>query len=269
MSESWRAGARVIEGKENALRRQKRKLKWQRIVLSAMAVATMVVCVVAVNSFFYIESRQAADALPGPSTPAIVPDVLTASAVIPTTPGEPIPTQPTVTPEPTASPVITETILPTRDTTPLLVTPPPTPTPKMTVTPTPTPTPKIILTLSPTPTPTPTPEKLLECTDADQSRDRKIIIERFGDIWRRNIEGERRKIIAQNVPAGVQNTEASLGPIEYRTTFFKACLAGVVTVRYVWQVKTDANPVTPGKVVAVSKEKRFACVKIGGAWLCN
>jgi hypothetical protein len=55
-SASWIEGARAIKEKENALRKRKRKLKWQRIVMSTMAMTTLVVLVVAVNSLIYIES---------------------------------------------------------------------------------------------------------------------------------------------------------------------------------------------------------------------
>jgi uncharacterized repeat protein (TIGR01451 family) len=102
---SWREGARVLEKKENALRQQKRKLKWRRIALSAMLVATMVVCVVAANSFIYIESTQRKNPLPGPSTQAIVPDVLTATAVIPTIQGQTIPILTPITTPDTTIPV--------------------------------------------------------------------------------------------------------------------------------------------------------------------
>lgn len=107
----------------------------------------------------------------------------------------------------------------------------------------------------------PTPTQ--ECTDADKSRESKTIIGRFGGMWRRNIEGDRRKIIAQSVPAGVENAEATLGPIEYQSTVFNRCTAGVVTAMYVWQVTS------PVKTIRVPKEKRFTCVKIGGLWLCS
>lgn len=100
---SWREGARVLEKKENALRQQKRNLKWRRIALSAMLVATMVVCVVAANSFIYIESTQKKNPLPGPSTQAIVPDVLTA-VTLPSQ-GEPIATPTPITTPDTTIPV--------------------------------------------------------------------------------------------------------------------------------------------------------------------
>jgi uncharacterized repeat protein (TIGR01451 family) len=79
-----------------------------------MLVATMVVCVVAANSFIYIESTQRKNPLPGPSTQAIVPDVLTATAVIPTTQGQTIPIlTPITTPDTTIPVKKTDTPTPT------------------------------------------------------------------------------------------------------------------------------------------------------------
>jgi uncharacterized repeat protein (TIGR01451 family) len=110
---SWREGARVLEKKENTLKRQKRNLKWRRIALSAMLAATMVVCVVAANSFIYIESTQRKNPLPGPSTQAIVPDVLTAVTL-------PTQREPIATPTPILTP---DTTIPVKK----IDTPPPTP----------------------------------------------------------------------------------------------------------------------------------------------
>jgi hypothetical protein len=69
------------------------------------------------------------------------------------------------------------------------------------------------------------------------------------------------------VPAGVENAEASLGEIEYPGAFFKGCKVVFVTARYTWQVRTNFNGTI--KVVSVTKEKKFTCFKIGGAWLCS
>jgi hypothetical protein len=67
-SENWSEGARVIEEKENALRKQKRKLKWRRVLLSAMTmmIVTMVVLVVAANSIIYLKPKQAPTPTPTP-----------------------------------------------------------------------------------------------------------------------------------------------------------------------------------------------------------
>jgi cytoskeletal protein RodZ len=166
-SESWSEGARVIEEKENALKRQTRKLKWRRVALRAMtmALAVMVVCVVAVNSWIYLRPQPEEPVTAEPLTPtaAAKPDD------IPITPRKAIPTKtrrPTRTTETTASPVTTDATSPPRDTKP-----PGTPTQTANV--------------SPTNTQTPTPEH--GNTGAGKPRELKIVIEKFGDKWRRKI----------------------------------------------------------------------------------
>ena len=264
LSERWSEGERVIEEKENALRKQKRKLKWRRVLLSVMTmlIAIMVVCVVAVNSFIYLNPQQEEVVPDKPLTPATTPGGRSAS-VIASTPGKPGST-PTPwlrdKPRPTASPVAAKIITPTPTPTPA-----PRPTPSPALKPTPTPSP------SPRPTPSTSPQLTItlppKCTDADKSREREAIIKRFGDRWRRSIEGERSKIIARNAPAGADNAEASLGPIEYQITFLDACMPGFVRARYVWQIRTNVNGMI--EVATVAQEKRFTCVKIGGSWLCR
>jgi hypothetical protein len=227
-----------------------------------MLIAIMVVCVVVVNSFIYLKPKQEEVVLDKPLTPATTPSQLSAS-VIPSKPGEPVPTpktQPTVKPRPTASPIAAKIITPTPTPTP---TPRPTPSHTPTPTPKPSPSPNLIPLLAPQPTPASAPK----CSDADKSREREAIIKRFGDRWRRNIEGERSNVINRNAQTGVDNAEASLGPIEYQITFIDTCVLGFVRVRYVWQSRTNVNGTI--KVATVAKEKRFNCVKIGGSWLCR
>lgn len=102
-----------------------------------------------------------------------------------------------------------------------------------------------------------------ECSDTDKDRERKAIIERFGTVWRRGVEAEQEKLTSGNAPYGVPNAGASLGPVKYQTTFLRNCTAAVVTARYFWEVTGPAGP------TRVPKEKRFACAKLGGIWLCN
>jgi hypothetical protein len=110
-----------------------------------------------------------------------------------------------------------------------------------------------------------TPEKV--CTEADKSREKMTISERFSAGWRRKIEGERAKIIAENVRADVA-TEANLSAIEYRSAFPQVCQAAVVTLSYTWQIKTG-SPAAPPRVLRVPKEKIFGCIKVLGSWVCN
>jgi hypothetical protein len=81
-------------------------------------------------------------------------------------------------------------------------------------------------------------------------------------MWQRRIEGERSKIIAQYSDGPVRAT-AELGPVEYETTILNQCTVASVRVRYVWRVYSPTKAMTP-----VPKEKRFTCMRIGGAWLC-
>jgi hypothetical protein len=185
---SWSEGKRVVEEKENALRKQKRGRKWRRVGLSAatMLVATMLVCVMVVNSsYVYLEPEPDKGVLVEPQTPATAP-----------------------------------------------------------------------ASLRPSP-----------CSDDDKSRAKESIIQRFGDDWRRKIEGERRRIISENVPDGAVEVEATLGALEYVSTFLRGCQEGVITVRYVWEVSANVNGTT--KVLTVARAKKFTCLKVVGAWLCS
>jgi hypothetical protein len=105
-----------------------------------------------------------------------------------------------------------------------------------------------------------------DCSEADRSRAKKTILDRFSASWRRRIEGERPGIIARYARAGIE-TDASLSPIDFQTTVFKECMTALVTARYMWQIRTN-SPGAPPKVLTVGKEKRFTCGRMGGTWLC-
>jgi hypothetical protein len=68
-TEIWSEGTRVVEEKENALRKLRRRVKWRRVFMSAMTtvVVTLVVCVVAVNSFIYLRPKQEQEVSPKPT----------------------------------------------------------------------------------------------------------------------------------------------------------------------------------------------------------
>lgn len=55
-SDKWNEGARVIEEKGSALRKQKRRLKWRRVLMSTMLIATMAVCVATISRWTYVET---------------------------------------------------------------------------------------------------------------------------------------------------------------------------------------------------------------------
>lgn len=287
----WEEGLRAVEEKEKVLRVRRRRLRWQRLVQVATTtlVTTMVVCVVAVNGLIYLtpEPDEAPAAAPSRATPkreatpstvesrlkALIPDsVVTRTEPLPTTetPADPSlkaattssgprerdddarddgDATPTPTPTPTA-----DTKFEDRTPTP---TPAPTPPP---ATPTPTPTPVIVSA-------TPPERPPAECSDADRERERDAILGAYGAAWRRRIEGERQKIIAEHKPDGAVEAEAELGELEYQGLFLKACTAAFVTARYTWKVRATARQAVI--IVPVPKSKRFACAKLGGAWICR
>jgi hypothetical protein len=158
-------------------------------------------------------------------------------------------TKPTSTPTPTPTPRPTPTPKPT-----------PTPTPKPTSKPTPTPTPTPKPTPAPKPTPKPAP--VPECSEDDRSHAKETILNRYRDTWRRRIEGERNKIVAQ-FSDGQVHAAAELGPVEYDSTILNQCTVASVRARYVWRVYSPTKGMTP-----VPGEKRFTCVRIIGGWFC-
>src|SRR5687768_6888557 len=130
-SRRWTRGKQVLEEGEKLLRKQRRRLKWKRVLSRAIStlVITTVVCVVAANSIIYLrpepEDTRVPTALAGTDAVTRPDDSITGGL--------------------TSDPA-------------LLASPTPTPTPRetkltLTTTPTPTPTP----TATPTPTPTPSP----------------------------------------------------------------------------------------------------------------
>lgn len=111
-SESWSEGARVVEAKEQALKRQQRKLKWRRVLMSMMTIlmVIMVVCVVVVNSYIYLKPKQEQTALNKPSTLAPV------DSIDPNIPDWPVPSpspRPTATLKPSPTPTPTPSPTPT------------------------------------------------------------------------------------------------------------------------------------------------------------
>lgn len=87
-SDHWSEGVRVIEDKKNALRKQKRRIKWRRVLMTVTttAIVTMVVYVVVANSIIYLKPKQEESVPTNPLKPATTP------------------TQPSVLPTPTPSP---------------------------------------------------------------------------------------------------------------------------------------------------------------------
>jgi hypothetical protein len=87
-SDNWSEGARVVEEKETSLRKQIRKLKWRRVLVTAttLLIAALVLCVVTINAVIYLKPPQEETSMRPPSSP-------------------------TPTPTPTATPTPTPTLL--------------------------------------------------------------------------------------------------------------------------------------------------------------
>ncbi|HEX8556912.1 MAG TPA: hypothetical protein VF668_02360 [Pyrinomonadaceae bacterium] len=205
-----------------------------------------------------------------------------AAAAVPATPGD---AGPPATPRTDATPAETTPANGAPDTS---QPPPPPPADSATPTPTPvttqtTPTPVTTQT-TPTPTPTPTrrptqlwtptwapaqeparPAEPAECSDADRRRELQRILAAFGGSWRRGIERERPRVVAEF--ARVDNAEAALGDIAYEGALSRDCKAASVTLSYVWRVSANANG--EPRVVNVPRARRLACARLFGAWVCR
>src|SRR5205807_331462 len=92
-----------------------------------------------------------------------------------------------------------------------------------------------------------------ECSEANKDREGQTIRSYFPS-WRRNIEGERTRIIAENVPDGAKETGAILGEIEFQVVFVTPCKSAAITARYAWQVSYSLNG-TPSKTKTVSRKR--------------
>jgi hypothetical protein len=290
-SERWNEGTRVIEEKENALRRQRRKLQWRRIVLSTMAIATLVVVVVAANSFIDVEPGREEKVAGLPSTPATAP-AEPAGPITPTTPEETSPTLPTkTTATATPTPVYkisgrvtdgskalgsvnlmlggAKTATTTTDAKgnytfkQLLA------GGSYTITPASagidfSPTSRSFNNLTQDKSASFVGTAKSACTKADESRIEALIIKRCRATWRENILADQNKIIREYFPAGLIKISAHLSEkIEYQVTFSKACQAGVVTASYTWQVTAPTI-----RTVPLPKSKKFSFTKNGEDWRC-
>lgn len=271
-SESWRKGEQVIEEKENVLRKQKRRLKWRRVFMSVMTmlIATMIVCVVAVNSFIYLKPQPDEVVLVKPLTHASEPAEPSGSTM-PSTPGGSAPTPDTITP--TTTPKISATPsrkdansntnvnthsntnananINTNHNTNINTTNNANINTNVNI------NHNINANININ---TNSDIRPPVCSDADQRRESEAIIKSFGAIWQQRIGSDRREIIAQ---AGQAGAFAVLSPLKYESKFLKGCSAALITARYAWQVDS------PTGVVTIPKKKGFTCIKLGGAWLCR
>lgn len=105
-----------------------------------------------------------------------------------------------------------------------------------------------------------------KCTEADEGRERKIIIDTYSAPWRESAERERQKVIRENIRDG-ERAEATLVPRELHIVFFKECKVATVTYKYVWQIK--AGPPAAPRDLNISNQRTSACGKMLGRWFCS
>lgn len=105
-----------------------------------------------------------------------------------------------------------------------------------------------------------------KCTEADQDRERKIIIDSYSAVWRASVERDRQKIIRENSRDG-EEAEATLVPREALFVFVKECKGATVIYKYVWQIRAG-TPAAP-RNLNVSKQRISACGKMLGRWFCS
>lgn len=129
-----------------------------------------------------------------------------------------------------------------------------------TTTPTIITTPDITRETTPTPTPTPTHEG---CSDADRSRESKVVVRVVSRMWQDDVEGERDRVTREHSKNGVK-ANAELSGTEYKSSVQRKCSAATVTVSHTWTVFTPRGTEPP-----VHSSQTFACAKVSGAWGCH
>ena len=107
-----------------------------------------------------------------------------------------------------------------------------------------------------------------KCTEADEARERKIIIDSYSAALRASVERDRQKVIRENTRDG-EEAEAILVPRDTQIVFFKECKAATVVYKYVWQIKIAANALRLPRELNVSKQRISACGKMLGRWFCS
>ncbi len=124
---------------------------------------------------------------------------------------------------------------------------------------------------TPSPSPSPSPPKVT-CTEEDQDRALNTV-KGFEPSWRRKIEGESARIISENVPDVAVEKEARLGRIEFQYGFLEPCRVADVLATYEWLVSYSPVGIPAGSPHRINKtvprQRRFACGKFLGAWVCR
>lgn len=105
------------------------------------------------------------------------------------------------------------------------------------------------------------------CSAADERRDEQAI-RNYSSAWKKTIKGQREKIIAQYLPAGAREKDASLGNLELEINFVAPCSTAVVTASYAWKLSYSPSPDTRASK-NVSVRMTIPCRKVFGKWVCQ
>ena len=108
-------------------------------------------------------------------------------------------------------------------------------------------------------------EQPAKCTEGDEARERKIIVETYSARWRESAERERQKILTEDQQGVI--AETVLVPHEPQIQFFKDCKAATVIYKYTWRIRT-ANAIG-FKERNVPRQRIIGCVKVLGRWMCS
>jgi hypothetical protein len=230
-SEKWNEAARAIQAKERILSKQKRKLKWRRIVMSTMAITTLVMLLVAVNALISVETVPNRDIASRPSIPETTPAVVNDSS--------PASVAAEVSPAPSQNPVLVSIEKET-----------PTPTP-------------IVISASGKPPECSIGNKNQEekaITDKYGAAWQGSVV---GDGPQ--IDHQELPFGVANTNGAIRIEKPKL-ITEYQSTFPKLCVA-TVTASYSWLVTINFN----GQRKVLHKNagrRKFTCEKTGQAWHC-
>lgn len=107
-----------------------------------------------------------------------------------------------------------------------------------------------------------------DCSEADQNHEDQIIRANL----RRHIQGEREKIINENVPDRAVEKEAVLAEIEFQVTFLIPCKSAAITARYEWQVSYSVYDPGHGasrQTRTVPRRRTIGCANVFGMWVCR
>jgi hypothetical protein len=252
-SNLWPKGTEAVRQTARRIQKQIRRQKLKRVVSMTVTtvLAVMVVSVVALNSYIYLnpEEKEIAQALPSTPTPVI--DTVSETA----TPGV------EETPSPTPVSWVDA----------IFGTPTPTPTPDgggggPPLTPTPSPRETSTPPLTPTPTPPPTPSG---CSFGDKGLAILAIRSGYFNAWKNEIrgteEGAKKRFYSESkYPALVAEASLSFSMFSPAIVPDNECKTASVTINYAWRVVN-----TEGENKKYGGSRSYQCVNNGGKWACS